>query len=450
MQIRLYPNGELRARVSPPPVQSSGLGDVPSPLLVNGDKLAISSLPPVEACDYPSCSWPRVGYGGLPVGTSFSAYARKMLARAGGVFSSPEDGRVVFLTGTLPGGTVSAMEALARYSSWVVHQLVTVIPRCAGILPSECQFMWVWELQERGALHWHGVFQFPDRDRAEIVIARFKDIWCGLIDSISAKTGIDMAERWDGGTHAGNYEVWRVDAQFAEKSPSRYLAKYLSKDASKVVGENFFFPTRWYGCSRSILLEMRAKTLYLSTGSPCVVGDERLSSFDLNLLDSWVKESSFSSWYKDKYGEGWTFVFYFEEEKMAGIKEQFPVPGNKLPPNSKKKDKWKPNPGVPSPYVVWKSIDEVLAWPMLAERLYNDIGTYYRTQLDLYRRGSSSVWGDVYWIDRHAEYLLYLQGLRSGVNSGSAPVGGLTPDASKKLGQEWGAEQLSLLSKLPF
>jgi hypothetical protein len=96
MQIRLYPNGEIRARVSPPSVKSSGIGDVPSPLLVNSDKLAISSLPPVEACDYPSCSWPRVGYGGLPVGTSFSAYARKMLARAGGVFSSPGDGRVVF------------------------------------------------------------------------------------------------------------------------------------------------------------------------------------------------------------------------------------------------------------------------------------------------------------------------------------------------------------------
>jgi len=450
MYIRFYPNGELRARVSSPSRLSSALGDVPSPLLVNSQKLAISSLPPVEACEYPQCAWPRVGYGGLPVGTQFSTYARKMLARAGGVFSPPDDERVVFLTGTLPGGTLAAIEMLARHSSWVVHQLVTVIPRLAGVPASECQFMWVWELQERGALHWHGVFQFPDCDRARTVIAKFKGLWCQLIDSISVRTGVDLAERLEGGTHKGNYDIWRVDAQMAEKSPSQYLAKYLSKDSSKVVGENFFFPTRWYGCSRSILAEMRRQTLHFDTREFSSVEEDCLSAFDLELLDSWVKESSFFASWQDGYGDGHTFVFYFEEEKMVSVKKQLKDPGNKIPPGSKKNDKWKPNPGAVGPYVVWKNIDRVLSWPVLAERLYKDVGAYYQGQLDLYRKGLPSVWGDVYWVDRHAEYLLYLQGGRSGVNSGSAPVGGLTPSAAKTLGSEWGAQQLSLLSRLPF
>jgi hypothetical protein len=283
-----------------------------------------------------------------------------------------------------------------------------------------------------------------------LVLEGFKGLWCQLIDSISDRAGVDLAERIDGGTHAGRYEVWRVDAQFAEKSPSRYLAKYLSKDASKVVGENFFFPTRWYGCSRSILAEMRDQTLHLDTTDLVTESSGGLSSFDLDLLDSFARESSRSFSWKDRYSDGYTFVFYFEEEKMASIKKVFPDPKNKLPSGSEKGDKWKPNPGVPSPYVVWSSIDRVLAWSVLAERLYGDIGPYYRNQLDLYRMGLPTVWGDVYWVDRHAEYLLYLQGIRSGVNSGSAPVGGLTPDASNKLGKEWGAEQLSLLSDLPF
>lgn len=450
MLLRLYPNGELRARVARPRVQSSALGDVPSPLLVNCEKLAIDPLPPVEACSYPSCQWPRAGYGGLPAGTQFSTYARKMLARAGGVFSDPEEERVVFLTGTLPGGTVSALEAIARHSSWIVHQLVTVIPRLAGALASECQFMWVWELQARGALHWHGVFQLPDCDRAKTVIARFKGLWCQLIDSISDRTGIDMAERLHGGTHKGDYDLWRVDAQMAKESPSRYLAKYLSKDESKVVGETFFYPTRWYGCSRSILAEMRRQTLHFETSSSLDPGTLGPSSADVELLACLFEESSFSHNWKDKYSDGWTFLFYFEDEKMAEITAKISAASVKPAAVPKKPPKWTPVPGTPSPYVVWSSIDRVLACPVMAERLYADIGTHYQNQLALYQRGLPFIWGDMYWVDRHAEYLLYLQGVRSGVNSGSAPVGGLTPNAAKTLGKEWGAEQLSLLSELPF
>jgi hypothetical protein len=342
------------------------------------------------------------------------------------------------------------MEALARHSSWFVHQLVTVIPRLAGVPASECKWMWVWELQERGALHWHGVFQFPDHDHAKTVIARFKGLWCQLIDSVSARSGVDLAQRLDGGTHSGDYEVWRIDAQIALKSPSQYLAKYLSKDASKTCGAVFFFPTRWYGCSRSILSAMREQTMHFSTEGDSVFPGQTLSDKDANLLGLLRSQSSFSASWKGLYSDDWTFVFYFEDSVMANVISTLSSASAKAAPVAKKPEKWKPVPGSPSPYVVWPAIDKVLAWPVLSERLFLDIGAHYQGQLNLYRRGLPSVWGDVYWVNRHAEYLLYLQGVRSGVNSGSAPVGGLTPNASKTLGQEWGAEQLSLLSGLPF
>jgi hypothetical protein len=56
----------------------------------------------------------------------------------------------------------------------------------------------------------------------------------------------------------------------------------------------------------------------------------------------------------------------------------------------------------------------------------------------------------MYWVDRHAQYLLYLRYGRSDVNSGSAPVGGLTSNASKTLGKEDWPRQLDLVTKLPF
>jgi hypothetical protein len=332
----------------------------------------------------------------------------------------------------------------------MVHQLVTVLPRVAGCLPSECRYLWVWELQERGALHWHGALELPDCDRAQITIARFKGIWCDLIDSVSSKSGVDLAERLEGGTHKGDYDVWRVDAQLARESPSQYLAKYLSKDASKVVGENFFFPTRWYGCSRSILAEMRSQTMHFETVRPVGLSHGVLADSDVDLLQILKEESSFSAFWKDRYADAYTFLFYMKESKMADVVSKISAASSSKPAPKPSPPKWKPTPGIVSPYVVWASIDRVLLWPVLSERLYLDIGIYYRAQLDLYRNGLPSVWGDMYWVDRHAKYLLYLQSDRSGVNSGSAPVGGLTPDASKTLGKEWGASQLSLLSGLPF
>lgn len=152
----------------------------------------------------------------------------------------------------------------------------------------------------------------------------------------------------------------------------------------------------------------------------------------------------------DRYGTGQTFVFSFGPEEFEESKLFLEEVVAMAKPVVVEAKKWSPKPGTPSEYIVWPNIDRCLSDPVMSERLFNDIGAHYVRQLNLYRSGAESIWGDVYWIDRHAAYLLYLRYGRQDVNSGSAPVGGLTSNASKTLGKEDWPTQLNVLSGLPF
>lgn len=450
MQIRIYPNRQIECRI-PPPSPLRGVAEgAAERALVNSQKLAIENLPPAEACKYPSCPWPRPGYGGVPLEREFSFYAKKQICRVGGVFADSSCGRSVFLTGTLPGSTDAALDAISRYSSWTIHELLTRIPRLIGIKASELRWVWVWEYQSRGALHWHCVLEAPSFDLASLLIERFGSLWCSVIDGLSAISGVDCAARRDGKSWAGRHDRWKTDAQRVEGEPYKYLVKYLCKTSSFVKVNKVFPPCRWYGASRRALSDLRAKTIVLS--SPRDDGREHweILDVDLAILNVLSSSSNYLSFWKDKFGTGQSFSFSFDsvefDECVSFLQELIYM----AKPVAVVRDKWKPEPGKPSEYVVWADVDRCLADRRLSERLFNDIGAHYVSQLNLYVRGKPSIWGDMYWVDRHAQYLLYLRYGRSDVNSGSAPVGGLTSNASKTLGKEDWPRQLDLVTKLPF
>lgn len=324
MLLTLYPNGELRARVHATPLTKlRPVFSAPSKaesLILSIDK-KFSSISGSGRTSDPDLPPVRVGFGGSPSPTPFSLYGRRKLVRSGALLGEGEArSRVLFLTGTLPGSTDEAFRALSDYSAWCVNELLTHIPRLWGGKQSDCRYIWVWELQKRGALHWHCVLECPSAESASFVRDGFKGLWIRIVKSIGRMAGIDMAERAAGGSWADLPEVWRVEAAPARKNPSRYLAKYLSKPNGASGSGSFYFPTRWYGISRTLHSALAENTFSVN---PSRITDERgrvsFTNLDVSFVEKMFGLSYSSAQFSDKVRDGFTFVFYVSEDVKSEV-----------------------------------------------------------------------------------------------------------------------------------
>ncbi|AXH78947.1 MAG: putative rep protein [Circular genetic element sp.] len=335
-----------------------------------------------------------------------------MMARAGGCFAPSEENRTVFLTGTIPGGTSEAFKAVADWSSWIVHQLQREIPELIGERAANLKSMWVWEFQRRGALHWHGVYECANPEQARTLIAGFRAIWIKALRGVAARSGVDIAKRSAKGTWAERPSVWRIDAQLAIKDPSRYLAKYLSKDPGKGGRADIAYPTRWYQCSRLLLAELRRSIVSFYTNGPKGQGGAEVSSEDLIRLSKLQDLCDYAVAFGSRYNLGVTMVFYPPKQDRAKIMELFEGCTfsdflSKVEENRALEQRTQ----ISFRAVKYRSIDECLSRNYLAERLFNDIGNYYRDGLTAYVNGDTIDPEDMYWIDQAAGQILYRQGI---------------------------------------
>jgi hypothetical protein len=447
--LSIYPNGEIRARV--PGARPSAGRSRSSPLiLVNQLKVAISALPPVEACRYPSCPWPRPGYGGTPSPTTFSVYGRRMLARAGGIFSPAEEKRLCFLTGTLPGSTSAAMKAMSDYSSWIVHEVLTRLPRVIGVPASELRYEWVWELQRRGALHWHGVIECPTEESAQALLLAFRGVWISVLLGLKKKSSVDIFERWYGGTWADKPETWRIDAQLAKASPQQYLSKYLSKENGKVGSLTAYYPVRWYGCSRLILKDLRSRTVVRSTSLEQDVPAWLLTDSDVELL-AWIDSLSVKTIpLRDPYSSGKTIVFYLkqgDDRLVASYVKGYRTMQEYLAQiwREGRKNREKRYGGIE-----FSLIEKCSKKSFLMERLMNDVGERQRLILEEYLVGGSYAREELLLIDSYAAVILCNAGCFAPVNSEAPPERGVDSVAPKQAGNREGCQVEIEYPGLPF
>lgn len=191
----------------------------------------------------------KPGYGALPRPTSFGLNAKRRLSRAGACLdeAGPVE-EVLFLTGTLPGGTDSALEAIARWSAFIVHSLKKWVWKREKTSLS----MYCWEYQRRGALHLHYAVRVSDAGARRFIRDNFKAFWYRLMLRVSALAGCDVFERASGGTWRDDPSVIQADAQPVRVSVARYLAKYLSKSVSGFGTRGLPCPSRWFGVSRPL------------------------------------------------------------------------------------------------------------------------------------------------------------------------------------------------------
>lgn len=271
ISVQVYPNRELRVIVGPDrPVR-----EVPSPPkgllppsgvegLAPPKQRAESGTGTLDISSELKTDYLRVrsGYGQLGGVTQFGVNARRTLMRAGGVFDlekiRPQE--VMFLTGTLPGGTVLAKTAIAAWSSWLVNGLKAWISKYC----SDSYSLYVWELQERGALHIHYAVHVPDPGARIRLYFGFHRWWVARMHLLSSQSGVDVFEWANGrGSWKDRPDVVQARAEVCRKSPSRYLAKYASKPTGKAVRASadgcmeVFAPVRWWGVSRPLMRALR-------------------------------------------------------------------------------------------------------------------------------------------------------------------------------------------------
>ena len=312
-----YPNNEIRAvhyyRARPKETASDDpglVGDSCEPLVAASPDGERSAGPPSyldissEVHAFPQKKERKRTKFGLP--------ARRSLLRAGGaldtVCSKPH--YYVMLTGTLPGGTPEAMSAIAEESHWIVDSIGKWLRK---YYESEYWF-YVWELQDRGALHIHWCVYLPDTHQRCKLLWNWWDKWKSILQAVQKKTRVDLWRRKDGSHHIRGHAVLQADAQTVFRSVAAYLAGYCSDGKNKHAADRDspYFPDRWWGYSRPL------KKLVDSLTDEVVIQhtNYRDAKYEMQVHYEQVLHDSPKAYrYQHKVGIGSTIVSYHPEDK---------------------------------------------------------------------------------------------------------------------------------------
>jgi hypothetical protein len=278
------------------------------------------------------------GWGKQPRHRQFRHESRRNLLRVAGVIDSDPDYRhtlagvgsfsdlarvgkpkAIMLTGTLPGSTQDAIAALARWSGYAVNRLSTWLNDQGDHVR-----LWVWELQKRGALHWHCITASKDSAVLERVQAGFHQQWINILQDIATMSGVDVFARSDargGGSWKDSPDKVQTDVTPLDKTAVGYLASYQKK--GKVL-DDAVCPSRWSGCSRSLTQDCRAMTR--SHYVPAVGDRQGVELF--NFARDYLESNDITVWsYQDKYKDGLNLVAYLPRDDFdhfAVIASVFP------------------------------------------------------------------------------------------------------------------------------
>lgn len=202
------------------------------------------------------------------------------------------------VTVTLPGDTWYAMDAVARWSGWIVNRMCQVFRRIPKYRPPVYWFF-VWEHQKRGALHMHWCIGWVvSQEERESLCEKIKDKWFQCLKELSEKEKIDMfAGAGFAKSHKDNPSVWQWDIQQIKKSVAGYFAKYCQKNSQlngeksnetgkteanglrrvkqRTTSRNRTYPTRYWGSSQNIKNIAKRLTSCSATDLGCYESGER-------------------------------------------------------------------------------------------------------------------------------------------------------------------------------
>lgn len=184
--------------------------------------------------------------------TKFGKPAITRIFRAAGALDRYDEDRsnYLFLTATLPGDTVAAKWAIAEYSHKIIDLLKSWLSKR---LLSRNEF-YVWEHQERGALHFHYCLHCPDKAVQREIATNFKTQMVRIYDRIEAQYSCDLWGRWGSCSNSKKLEVLQARVEVVYGRVGSYMAGYLANSEQKHARDELhcFYPKRWFGVSRPL------------------------------------------------------------------------------------------------------------------------------------------------------------------------------------------------------
>lgn len=184
--------------------------------------------------------------------TEFGKYAKTRIMRAAGAMDKQDAApwHYLFFTATLPGNTEWAKWAIAEEAPWIINTFKAWLSKR---VKSRYEF-YVWEHQDRGALHFHYCVYCPNKEIRERLNAEFRLEWMRLLQGVSERTGINVWGRHSHLSDTAKYCILQTTVQEVNKSVAAYMAGYcgLKKDKHQKDTSIPYYPKRWFGVSRHL------------------------------------------------------------------------------------------------------------------------------------------------------------------------------------------------------
>lgn len=312
-----YPNNEIRLvhyyRANPPIVQLDDDGGILTSASESGasNSESVSSEATSDSLDI-SSDFAKSPPLSQRKRTKFGIDAKRTILRVGGAYDTVDStpSNYIFLTGTIPGGTHEAFQAVAEESAYIVRSIADWLRQTA---PTELWF-YVWELQKRGALHVHYCLHCPHTAIREKILSTWKQKWEDVLQQVSRRSGADMWLRRDGTYHKGGKSVLQAYAQTVNKSVAAYMAGYCasSKNKHSLDATSPYYPSRWWGYSRKSAKLLQGLTETITSE----YSDYRAAHREVLLYyESTKHDTDYCHMYPHKVGLGSTIVSYHPEDK---------------------------------------------------------------------------------------------------------------------------------------
>jgi len=249
------------------------------------------------------------GSNDIPRNIAFTSYSRRLIKNGISVLKRLYGKKNYFGTITLLGSTQAAALLLSQISDRVVDRLSHWI----GEHAPGANWVLVWELQKRGALHCHFVVGHKSEALLERLSKDFRNYVHRMYCEISDKYGIDMFANDKGQSWRLNPEVLKNELVVVDKCVKRYMSKYLSKG---VEGRQGYCPRSWVGLSKQVRQLVRAyRRSSRRAFSVWAEQQQRLSA--LRKVVAQAEYVSFS--YVNTYEAGSAYMLVFPPEDDSGL-----------------------------------------------------------------------------------------------------------------------------------
>lgn len=248
-----HPCGQLDITIAPFRGSTRTASNIPKDSAVNDDE----SAPNIYLCGESQRTIPwEDGWLRVPAPTEFSRKTALRVRDAATILEQVTKGVSLFVTLTVPCSLAYQRLVYSAASGYIANRLT----RFLRDRVLQGLFVYVWELQKRGAPHIHLIVRVPTAAYCKAFYSDIRKQWREILLDASDKSYCDLFAADSGGTWRADPDLPVVNIKKIRISAARYVSKYVSKTKSKTGLHWGWSPGRWSSISYPLLELVRQQT----------------------------------------------------------------------------------------------------------------------------------------------------------------------------------------------